>query len=457
MDNDILKTLTPDQLEMLAAQLEEQRAAKVLRFPDIDEKGKPNKTIANVRALANFFGITIRYNEMSKDVEITIPGFKKTGDLYNNAVLGKLNSICYENNFPISKDILMDYVNLMAHENEYHPARSWIDAQVWDGKSRLQELYDSVILKNSHPLKETILRKWTLSVVAALYKTPFSCEGVLTFSGSQGIGKTTWIEQLLPPEGINVWNKDAVVLNMTNKDSQFKALSSWITELGEVDATFKKSDIEALKGFITEKVDSLRSPYERKANNYPRRTVFYATVNERQFLQDTENRRFWVLDVERFANTITDAGQLWAELKHMYEIINPKITTKADREANNEWGWFMSPNERRQMSPLQTTHRVTNPIDELLADNLKPYNIVDAGAWDWKSATAILRHCGIQVPNKAQANDATKWLRANMYQEDSRCRFKCEFNDTRILPTVAYGNSDSILAQKMDKMRKNRD
>ena len=153
------------------------------------------------------------------------------------------------------------------------------------GKDRLPEYYGSIILADLNPMKEVMMRKWALSLVAALYHPNFSCEGVLTFSGKQGQGKTIWVEELIPQEYHNIWNKDAVTLDVNNKDSLFKALSYWITELGELDSTFKKSDIEALKGFITEKVDMIRSPYDRKANKYPRRTVFYATVNDDEFLQ----------------------------------------------------------------------------------------------------------------------------------------------------------------------------
>ena len=55
-----------------------------------------------------------------------------------------------------------------------------------------------------------------------------------------------------------------------------------------------------LKAFITESSDEFRRPYAMKPMVYPRRTSFYATVNNGDFLKDdTGNRRYWVIPVEK--------------------------------------------------------------------------------------------------------------------------------------------------------------
>ena len=38
-----------------------------------------------------------------------------------------------------------------------------------------------------------------------------------------------------------------------------------VVELGELDSTFRKSDVVALKAFLSREVDIIRSPYARKA------------------------------------------------------------------------------------------------------------------------------------------------------------------------------------------------
>jgi putative DNA primase/helicase len=47
-------------------------------------------------------------------------------------------------------------------------------------------------------------------------------------------------------------------------------------------------------------VDKLRLPYARTDSEFQRRTVFAASVNPEEFLQDeTGNLRWWVLPVTR--------------------------------------------------------------------------------------------------------------------------------------------------------------
>ena len=446
-----------ETIEELEKRLSTMKAESTLIFSELDDKGKALATEANVKQLLLFYSITVKYNEMSRDIEIVIPGFKSSGDLYRNVVIEKIMSIGVQNNLKISIDRLNGLIDMIAFNNEYHPARDWIDAQVWDGRSRLQDLYDSVVLTRDNPMKETMLRKWALSAVAALYQKQsgfqFSCEGVLTFSGRQGIGKTTWIEQLLPNVGRSIWNKGGVVLNMKDKDSLTTALSAWICELGELDATFKKSDIEALKAFITQTTDSIRPPYARKSNDYARSTIFYATVNEQQFLQDSENRRFWILEVDHFKNGHLDASQFWAEIKQIYLSVKDRCRSAAASEQSGEYGWFMTPAERAKMRPLQDLHKVINPVEEMMSRTLEANDIVAAVSWDWHSVTEVLQRAGIPVPNKQQANDAAKWFRKHGYQEDSRHRFKSKY---MVQDSAGYVYTD-VLKSKIINLNKNRD
>lgn len=416
--------------DMLAGLPAEQRQAvldamlpKKIAFPDVSDKHVPRLTLANYKAMLAHYNITIRYNEMTKDYEIDIPGKTFHKDTELNVKIGHLRDLCHATGLGVSE--LDTYVTVIGSENVYHPVRDFIDAQEWDGQDRLHEWYDSVILETPNPLKNVMMYKWALSAVAALYHPNFSCEGVLTWQSPQGVGKTIQIENIIPREFHNVWNKDAVVIDMSNKDTIFKALGYWIVELGEVDATFRKSDMEALKGFITEKVDVLRPPYERKANKYARRSVFYASVNELEFLQDDENRRFWVLAVKKFQHAQIDCGQFWAQLKHCYTQVRDKIGSAADREHYQEWGWFMSPAERAQMKPLQSHFKSVDPVEQTLEAGI----ILRTGPHspgEWMNVTEILGALGWGKPNKRDLNTASKWFRTNGYIPDSRKNFKVE-------------------------------
>lgn len=439
--NEILRYPAEDLKRALA-----KKESEFIQFDDLNEKGRPKNTIANFQQLLDHYGITIRYNEMTKMNEIDIPGHVYFADTAENAKIARLRSMANYQGFPVSE--IDNYVVETGNLNRYHPVRDWIDAQVWDGRDRLCDYYATIELREPNPLKETIMRKWALSLVAALYDENFSCEGVLSLVGDQGLGKTIWIENLIPAHARNIWNKDAVVIDTRNKDSLLKALSYWIAELGEVSATFRKSDIEALKGFLTEKFDVIRNPYERKSNTYRRRTVFYATVNDTEFLQDDENRRFWVLDVARLRHgAIDDAGQFWAQMKAIYLSIQHKLADAQTRETHQEWGWFMSPAERRQMQPLQENHKTTDPIADTLSKWLEPAS----AAGNWMSCTDILANTSWGMPrSKADTTRASKWLAKQGYERRADTKqYRVAFRPMDELDNVVYvGNIDRLKSKR---------
>lgn len=413
----------------LEAELAAIKQNQRLPFIHVKSNGQPRGTIENFYTLLNHYGITIRYNEMTKEPEIEIPGDRSHADISANAKIAQLTSLANMHGYP--KGDILDMIIKVASDHAYHPVRNWIDAQAWDGVDRLQEFIDTIVLKTENPLKATIMRKWALSAVAALYHPGFSCEGVLTLTGNQGVGKTSWAFGLLPRERSGEWIKDGVTLDMGNKDTAIKALGFWITELGELDATFKKSDIEALKAFITERTDMIRTPYSRVANKYGRRTVFYASVNELEFLKDSENRRFWVLEVDRFQFPKFDVAQFWAQMKQEYQAVCGLVATPEDRTKNNEWGWFMSPTERQQLSDSQQRFKTVNTIDELLSNRVLEFAVSRAQHKKKMNITAILQDCGITMPNQQQMNQAGKWLRSVGYEVDRTKRY-----DVDIVPDV---------------------
>jgi len=422
MNNIHIEDLSEEQLELLHSQIQTAKQNLQLALPDQTQAGTGRPTRANTDALLKHYNITVRHNEMTKETDIDIPGEMFSVDTEMNAKLEHIKSLARKHNLMPSD--LLGHLTKIANENSFHPVRNWIDSQTWDGIDRLQDYYDSIQLAEDNPMKHTIMRKWALSLVAALYHPNFSCEGVLTMQSLQGTGKTIWVEEFIPREFHNVWNKDGVIIDTKNKDTLTKALGYWITELGEIDATFRRSDIEALKAFITEKVDVIRPPYAITANKYPRRTVFYATVNEQEFLQDSENRRFWVLRVKSFDLGRIDTAQFWAQIRQMYIDVAPKITTAADRVANNEYGWFMSPAERKQMQNLQTVHRAIDPIEQTLESriNLNPLSR-QLNSGEWLNATEILKKCGVYPVGKREANVAARWLRSQGFEADGTKRY----------------------------------
>ena len=85
-------------------------------------------------------------------------------------------------------------------------------------------------------------------------------------------------------------------------------------------ATFRKSDISALKAFLSRSDDTIRMPYDRRAQVVPRRTVYFATVNEDKFLQDvTGNRRYLPITLDERLTYSEEIGRkIFAQAWHRY-------------------------------------------------------------------------------------------------------------------------------------------
>ena len=386
-----------------------------IEFPDINEKGKPLGTLVNTEELLSHYKIVVRYNEMKKEPEITIPNKKFHGDTRSNVQITWIEDLARQCDLPAAN--ISEHIDLIANTNAYHPVREWIKGLKWDGQSRLKEYYNTVTSKSE--MKELFMRKWALSIVAACFREDyqFGAEGVLTFLGGQAAAKTSWAGTLFPKSGIKEgWVITGCTVDPNNKDTLLIALSGLITEMGEMGTSFRKSDKESMKQFCTQKVDKLRPPYAAKVNTYSRRTVFFGTSSELLILNDTENRRFWPLEDVAFPAHKMDTAQFWAEMYAMYLRVLPFCDTRQDSMESGEWGWFLSPDERSQLQIEQQDLRTISPVIQKLEHCLEePSELITSYDMEWLNATIICERVGVHNPNRAHANEAAEWLRASNY------------------------------------------
>jgi len=375
-------------------------------FPDVRE-GKPLCTLGNVKALCANLGVTIRYNMISKRQEILGTGEAWSIENYDNASLAWLQSECAKAEIPYNMNTLKGYVTALADQNQFNPALEWVKCKPWDGVDRLPQLYDTIkeTATFSKALKEKMIRKWLIQAVAAIGSpVPLQLRGVLVMQGGQYIGKTRWLQSLCPG------NSDLVVTGRTlephNKDSVKVAIAHWLAEFGELDATFSKSDVAALKAFIAQDLDTMRLPYAAAESRFQRRTVFYGSVNGDEFLHDaTGNTRFWVIPVEAMVHDHQiDMQQLWAQVCQLWE--------------GGEEHW-MSQEDMVQVNTSSERFMKTDHIKEVVSRKfawtqatLNP----DAVTWVWLTATEIAVRCGLDRKDAQRVGAAVKKL--NLMRSD---------------------------------------
>lgn len=234
-----------------------------------------------------------------------------------------------------------------------HPLREYLGALTWDGQDHIAKLAGFV--KDKHPsiscadgtrrsAFHAFLARWLVGSIAKIHGDKSAAMGnfVLTLAGSQNLGKSHFAHWLCPLEGYFVEQG----IHPDSKDISMRRITTWVWEIGELGATTRRADVEALKGFITAATVTERRSYGHFDMTKPAIASYIGTVNDdgAGFLSDTTgNRRFAVIDLASLDwkyETEVDPAQVWAQAMHLWRE-NPKayVLTQEEREfrdRNNE-------------------------------------------------------------------------------------------------------------------------
>jgi len=295
-----------------------------------------------------------------------------------------------------------EWMRLISEQNAFNPAKIWIESKPWDGVDRFEELAQTVrVPDDQFHIWRVFLKKWLISGVAALYDDNFSARGVLTFTGEQGIGKTSWFRNLVPRnEGMFL---EGLHLDPGNKDSKIAATSYWIVELGELESTFGK-DLARLKSFITAEFDDIRVPYAKEADRTKRASIYGASVNDKNFLVDkTGNSRWWVTEtLEILYNHSVDMQQVWAQAAVLF---------------SQGESYHLDQMEEKELRRVNAQYEAVDPIKEELLDAFEfgPVDSPDyqgSDNWDdrWTN-TEILKYLDFPSDRSAAAKRLGQILR----------------------------------------------
>lgn len=304
-------------------------------FPHTSENGAIRSTTHNFQSVMQHHGIGIKHNTMSHDYDMYIPGGTKwLMDTAANDQRTLLRDMLEQYGMPSGR--IDEYISLVGGQNAYHPVIDMLENTTWDGEDRLTPVLNCLELAHGTPdMRDKLVTTWLISALAVIGNYGNNPpRGVLVLAGPQHCGKTSFFRAITPPltfgEGLH--------LDVHDKDSLKKSVKYWIVELGELDATFKKSDISALKAHISNTIDEIRLPYAAKESRWQRRTVYGATVNRVDFLQDqTGNTRFWPVevhnvDVPTLNSILTEDGitQFWAQIAMMKANGQPYLLSQAE-------------------------------------------------------------------------------------------------------------------------------
>lgn len=308
---------------------------------DLDGKGNKQVTVNNfVNAFKSdpLLNGLLAYDMLKETIVFTRPSFtakgSKKGDLVNDTDISIIKGRIERMHGIYNDAKLNDAIEQVSSDNAFHPIKLYLESLTWDGVPRIDTfLVDYMGAENNAYTREAF-RKMLLAAVTRIYDPGRKFDTALVFYSEQGVGKSTLIQRL--SKG---WFNDSLT-NLSGKESYEAIQFAWLVELAELSA-LRKSDVEAVKNFISKREDTYRGAYARRVKTHKRQCVFFGSTNDDEFLKDaTGNRRFFPVEVKRTRKTrlifepefdaIVD--QLWAEAMEGY-MLGEALTLSDEAEA----------------------------------------------------------------------------------------------------------------------------
>jgi hypothetical protein len=237
-----------------------------------------------------------------------------------------------------AREAVQDALIQAAARNAFNPVVEYLSGLQWDGTPRLDTLYVDYLGAEDCPYTRAVTRKAFAAAVARAMSPGLKFDTMTVLCGRQGIGKSTLYARM----GRN-WFSDSIK-TFEGKEAAELLQGVWIVEMGELEA-YSKTDVRAVKSFLSKCDDQYRAAYARKTEKHLRKCVFFGTTNDHDYLKDTTgNRRFWPVDAEiqpptrSIFNDLDEAtvGQLWAEAVVRWQLgeslfLPPELEVEAER------------------------------------------------------------------------------------------------------------------------------
>jgi hypothetical protein len=166
-------------------------------------------------------------------------------------------------------------------------AREWMLSLQWDGEERLSQLMHRGWGTEDNEYYSKVGRNFIMQMAHRVIEPGCKADYMPIFEGGQGKFKSTALRVLG-----NEWFTECHE-EIGKKDFYQILPGKMLVEIAEL-SSFNRSQIEAVKGVITNPSDTYRASYGRLAGDYPRQCVFAGTTNRDDWNQDdTGARRFW--------------------------------------------------------------------------------------------------------------------------------------------------------------------
>ena len=227
--------------------------------------------------------------------------------------------------------VIREAISVQAHKYQFNPLHDYLNSLSWDKVQRLDTWLIDICQTDDTLYTREIGRKFLMGAVKRAFEPACKFDQMLIMESEEGYGKSTLCEIL----GKADWYC-SIDLDPSSKDTASVIAGKWIVELAEMECT-RKADANAMKAFLTRKVDRVRPAFGHNVVDFQRSNVFIGTFNPDNMgllKSDMGARRFWPIKVGQIRldllRTIVD--QLWAEAVYAYKERPEDATYLQDKE-----------------------------------------------------------------------------------------------------------------------------
>ena len=234
------------------------------------------------------------------------------------------------------KETTIDAVAHLAAQDAFDPVAEYLVSIAAPALPQEQwERLDRHLLGIDDPIAAAFLPRYFISAVARTFEPGCDCRQLPVLIGPQWRGKSALGRILF---GAEQWVEG---IGDLGKDALMKAHTAWGVEMAELDGVTRRSDQESLKAFISETADTIRKPYDRSPERFPRRFVFWGTSNGAPLRDLTGNSRYVCIGLPDkmlpldWATANRDA--IWAKAVERYQAGDQwRDCSETERQAINE-------------------------------------------------------------------------------------------------------------------------
>jgi len=323
-------------------------AEKIEYILDESKEARKEEKLSMIELFMNwlFSQYEFRLNMLSMKPEFRAIGEEKFNELddqnYNTiSILAEMNGFSKSMVEKLNRIIMSNYVKQVNEIKEYFDKIKPLAKSALINISNLymptvRDYFDCLELSNQLIDKDliyNIFARWVVASVNSALGIKHN-DVMLILSGSQGLYKTSWLNNLVP----DTLGKEKYLVtghiepSLTNQNTANYLCEKFIINIDDQLEVIFGKEYNSMKAIISIDRVTSRRVYAKFDRTRKRIANFVGSVNSNEFLSDNQNRRYFVIEVSGINPDYinVDMDRFWSEAYYVAQKINPYIVYTKD-------------------------------------------------------------------------------------------------------------------------------